>query len=402
MTAKRSTTLMSLAAAGALSLALAGCGSSNSSSTSSGSSGGSSSGSYQWGINAELSGVVSYYGLGIQQGVKAYVDQVNAAGGINGHQIKLTALDNAADASRSAANMTQLATASKVNAVFGNALSADCSAETPVAERYKVTLACLSVAQKSPYVYSLGADNPRASDAMLQAAKQVTGKSNPRAALAYINTLTTEALAKDIQAGASAAGVQIVTAQEMDIAATDVSTQVAKIVASKPDVVLISDTGPGFLSVLKGVRAAGVNAPFVWVDGTGNLPSLATSTDKNIYAMSVYQLVSPNSTGAAAQSYVKAISPTLKTVNSATLNGGEAAVAYMTASAYGAALKACGYPCSGEQLKAQLDKTTVNLAGMEPNFSYTVDNHYPYPQWYMYHVVGTKYTLTKAFPATTP
>ena len=91
---------------------------------------------------------------------------MNAAGGINGHEIKLTQLDNAGDSSKSSANATQLITANGVNAIFGQTLSSNCSAAQPIDDRYQVPIACFSVAQKDPYVFSMGFDASRVGTAM--------------------------------------------------------------------------------------------------------------------------------------------------------------------------------------------------------------------------------------------
>ena len=240
-------------------LVLSACGGSDSANNSSDSSSGGSDTPIQWGVNAELSGPLSFYGASIAAGVQAYVDQANAAGGLDGHKIELTTVDNAGDQSRSAANATQLVTANKVTAIFGESLSTNCAAAQPIAERYKVPLACLSVAQGSPYVFSLGPNNGRAASAMLKAAKTVTGESRDiNAAVFMLTTLTDQQLKKDIQDQAKGEGVNIVTSQDADVTATDVSSQIAQIVAAKPDVVLISATGPGFVTALKGARAAGL------------------------------------------------------------------------------------------------------------------------------------------------
>lgn len=392
MPRSRGIALKSLALAGTGALVLAACGD----------SGGASGGEYNWGINAELSGATSAYGRTLQQGVQAYVDEVNAGGGINGHKIKLTALDNGGEQSRAAANTTQLATARRASVVFGNVLSSNCSAAQPIAVRNKVPLACISVAEHNPYVFNIGPDNARAAAPLFEAAKKVTGKSDPKTAFVYLNTLTDLALAKDVQAKASGAGIRLATAQEIDLMSTDYSSQTAKVVAADPDVVLISHTGPGLLSMLKGVRAAGVKAPFVWLDGTANLASLAASTDENVYAMTVYSLVEPGATQEGARAYIDAVTSKIK--NSSTLmglNDGEAVMGYLSARAYGEATKACGYPCSGEQLKARLEKLRTSIPGIVDDFGYTAGDHYPFKNWYLYNVVGSKVTLTKTLASGT-
>ncbi|UMG91305.1 ABC transporter substrate-binding protein [Nocardioides sp. TF02-7] len=300
MNSKRSRRALALLTTGVLAVTLAACGGDD------GGASGDEDGTYKWGINAELSGVTAYYGEGMQAGIEAYVEEVNAAGGIDGHEIELVALDNAGDASRTATNATQLATAEEVNAMFGFVLSANCSAATPVAERYQVPLACMSLAEENDYAFSLGADNTRGATAMLEAAKEVTGNDAPSVALVNINTLTSIGFGDNAEEAAGDLGVEIATRQEIDIAASDPSTQVARIVDADPDAVLISHTGPGFLGVLKGVRNAGVDAPFIWLDGTGNLPSLAESTDKNVYALTTYEIVDPAAAEGAAAEFVAA------------------------------------------------------------------------------------------------
>jgi branched-chain amino acid transport system substrate-binding protein len=381
-----------------LAVTLAACASS--SSTGSGSSGSSGSGTYTWGIDAELSGLLSFYGLGIQDGVSAYVNQVNATGGIDGHKIKLVSLDDAGDSSTAAANATQLATADGADAIFGHVDPANCSAAQPIIQRDQVPMACLSVGSPSSYVYSLGADDSYAAGALISTAKKLVAGSDIRAANFYNDSLTGIGLAKSLASSAPAAGVKIVTSQPINPAATDLSVPIAAIVASKPNVIFVSTTGPNFLTVLKGVRAAGVKAPLIWVDGTSNLASLADSADTGVYALVIYQLLNPADLTGAAKDYVTAAKSTLKDPTSATaVNAGYAIPSYMTAWAFGTALKACGYPCSGPQLKAHLDKLHIAIPGLAASFSYEASDHYPYTDWYVYHVVGTTTSLFGTYPA---
>lgn len=379
-----------LAAVSGVVLTLTACG---------GSTGSSDAGMYNWGVDAELSGVMSFIGQSIADGVGAYVDHVNAEGGINGHKIKLTVLDDGGDQSRAAANATQLATVDGVNAIFGHALSANCSAAQPIAERNRIPMACLSVAATSPYVFNMGPDNARAAETLFAAAKKVTGKSKPTAAFVYLNTLTTIALSKSVSAKAPAAGVDVTTSQQIELTATDVSGPVARIADNEPDVVLMSNTGPGFASFLKAARAAGITAPFVWLDGTANLASLVESRDQGVYAFTIHELVEPAATDAAAKDYVSAITPRLKDgVSATTLNSGEGVPGYMAARAFGEALRGCGFPCDGEKLKAELEKLDIELPGLVSKYGYTPENHYPFKEWYLYHVVGTRATLVESLP----
>jgi len=390
--------VLAVSAAGIIALSLASCASGGSSSKT------SSSGTYNLGVNAELTGPVAYYGTTIRDGVQAWVTQTNAAGGINGHKLKLTSLDNAGDTARAATNATELATADNVIATFGGSLDADCTAATTAAERYKVPEACLSVAQTSPYVFSLGPNNPTAAGPVLAAVKKLAGGSSPKLALAYDNNAYGEGLDSNIAKNAPAAGITLAAAAEFDLTSADLSSTSSKLIASDPDAIVITGTGSNFTGMLTSIRAAGVKVPVIWIDGTGNLASILTVNDPNVYAFTTYTLASSTSPTGVAKDYVKAITPTIGAgkVTDASLATGEYAVGYLTATAFGKALTKCGYPCTGSQLQAILTKLNVDLSPMVSSFDYDNATHYPYSSWYLYHVaVNGVYTKTATYAAST-
>jgi ABC-type branched-subunit amino acid transport system substrate-binding protein len=236
---------------------------------------------------------------------------------------------------------------------------------------------------------------------MLKAAKTVTGESRDiNAAVFMLTTLTDQQLKKDIQDQAKGEGVNIVTSQDADVTATDVSSQIAQIVAAKPDIVLISATGPGFVTALKGARAAGLQAPFVWTDGTSNLKSVAEIKDPGVYALTVHELVDPSSASDVAKDYIDAITPSIQgTVDAVNLNSGENVVGYATARAFGEATKKCGDGCTGENLRQQLEKTSVEMKELVPTFAYGGSDHYPYANWLLQQVQGTVYKKIDSFEA---
>jgi branched-chain amino acid transport system substrate-binding protein len=82
-----------VAVAGAVALAVAGCGSSSSSAAGSASAAAASGSPIKVASLASLTGAASFAGW--QLGAKAYFDYVNAHGGINGHRVQFTILDDA-------------------------------------------------------------------------------------------------------------------------------------------------------------------------------------------------------------------------------------------------------------------------------------------------------------------
>ena len=106
---------LSLALVAAMTASLAACGSSNSAETtaaadsssettaeaeSNGSDAGSSDGEFVIGGSGPLTGGAAIYGIAVKNGGQIAVDEINAAGGINGHQVKWVFEDDEHDAEK--------------------------------------------------------------------------------------------------------------------------------------------------------------------------------------------------------------------------------------------------------------------------------------------------------------
>ena len=74
-----------------------------------------------------LTGGVAQYGIAVQNGVKLYVDQLNAAGGINGRKIDLISYDEEGDATKAITGYNSLLD-SGVVAIVGDVTTGPCTA----------------------------------------------------------------------------------------------------------------------------------------------------------------------------------------------------------------------------------------------------------------------------------
>ena len=73
------------------------------------------------GFNFEETGAVASYGTSEQKGAQLAVDEINAAGGIDGKQIEVVDKDNKSETAEAASVSTNLVTQSKVAAIVGPA-----------------------------------------------------------------------------------------------------------------------------------------------------------------------------------------------------------------------------------------------------------------------------------------
>lgn len=92
-----------------------------------------------------LTGGQSEHGRAVQLGARAYLDKVNAAGGVHGRRIVLTTLDDAGNAAKAAENTALLVDRDNALAVFGGIEGGPCVASMKVAIEKRVPLvACLA------------------------------------------------------------------------------------------------------------------------------------------------------------------------------------------------------------------------------------------------------------------
>ncbi|MBR6789634.1 MAG: ABC transporter substrate-binding protein [Oscillospiraceae bacterium] len=115
-----------LCAAAMMAATLAGCGSAANSKT------------IKVGVNYELSGAVATYGQSSVDGVELAIEQINAAGGINGKTIEIVKYDNKSDAAEATTLGKKLMGQDKVVAMIGPATSGNFKAVIPDANSYKI------------------------------------------------------------------------------------------------------------------------------------------------------------------------------------------------------------------------------------------------------------------------
>jgi branched-chain amino acid transport system substrate-binding protein len=114
-----------------------GCGSANSGGSA---SSGAKSGDIKVGLSGALTGGDAILGTTQRQGVQMAVNEINAAGGINGRKIKLIVEDEANDPSRMAQIAQKFVTQDHVDAIIGGTNDGTAQVLSQVAEQAKVPL----------------------------------------------------------------------------------------------------------------------------------------------------------------------------------------------------------------------------------------------------------------------
>jgi ABC-type branched-subunit amino acid transport system substrate-binding protein len=202
--------------------------------------------------------------------------------------------------------------------------------------------------------------------------------------------------------GAQAAGMKKVAAELVPLTAVNGNTQIADLVAAKPDLVMGQPAQPQIAPLVHALRAAGNNAPVILAISADSYSDLQALGDPNVYQLSPSQFVTsltPSQSGAADLVAAMKLEgqTTLDQINPL-LNG-----TYPWAYAILQGLKACGYPCDGTTLQSKLDQVSFSLPGLVDHFAWTPTSHVPYATLYIVgYDTASKQMKVIATPTLTP
>jgi branched-chain amino acid transport system substrate-binding protein len=355
------------------------------------SSGGSSSGSggtsnhdpYVIGFTSDFSSNFGYLGLGLKAGLNSYWDAINKQGGINGHPVKMIALDDDSQVNRGVANVTQLVTADHAIAVAGVMYSVICSAAVPVLTQYKVPEICGVVTSDlvhpaNPWVYATTTDQGAYAAPQLTMAEKLVAaehKSGSQVKLGIVYALGSDAVvqwANAINSSAKQMGWSVTT-ETVPEDAVDMSGQLTKMVAAKPTVMVLAAGNDAWVTAgMKQLANAGEPFPVVSYDVPG-WNTVKAVNSSSFYYVSALAYVPPNPSEPGLAQFAKDAAAADANPNASYVLRG-----YLQAVILGNALKRCGWPCSGAQLEAQLNKTNFSTGGLiDGNVVLSSANHEP-------------------------
>ncbi|MCF8566477.1 ABC transporter substrate-binding protein [Alicyclobacillus tolerans] len=258
-------------------LAVAGCGTGSTGGSSNGSSnaGGSapaSSGQQAQGVTAKqitiggwqpYSGNEAQYGL-IGDGIKAYVNWINAQGGVNGRTIKYIAYDDSYQTDKAVAAAHRLVSQDKVFGILGPNGTAMNIAAKPYLTQVGIPVVAMgsgSTPMFQPFVKNYFELWPAyQKEAQLMVKYALANMHPKRIAIFYQNDDFGQQGQGAAVASLKAAGVTPVIQVNYQASQVDFSAAAAKMKAANPDLVLMFSTPGPTAQMLKAMVQAGVNA----------------------------------------------------------------------------------------------------------------------------------------------
>lgn len=256
---------------------------------------------------APLSGPVAVYGVECKNGIDLAVEEINAAGGVNGTKIVFICEDDEGDAAKSVNAYKKLVSKDKTHFVIGSLTSGCTLAITKLAQAQKVlqiapAATAPAITDAGNYIFRTCFIDPFQGRVGGKFAAENL-KCKKAAVLYDIGNDYSVGLTENFEKEFSAMGGSVVVKESYGTGDKDFNAQLTKIKAANPDLVYLPDYYGTVALIAKQLRAQGINTPIIGADGWDGLTGNAGDEVLNGYYSNHY---AEDSTSPAVQKFVKA------------------------------------------------------------------------------------------------
>jgi len=222
-----------------------------------------------------LSGGVAVYGVEAKNGVEMAVEEINAAGGIDGRMVELIAEDDEGNPEKTVNAYKKLTTKDQVKIIIGSLTSGCTQAITSLAQAQKVVVVApaatmASITDAGNFIFRVCFIDPFQGTVGAKFASANLG-SKKAAVLYDVGNDYSVGLFDNFKIAFEAAGGTVVAAESYNTGDKDFNAQLTKIKNAAPDVVYLPDYYSTVALIAKQLRAQGITAPIVGADGWGGI-----------------------------------------------------------------------------------------------------------------------------------
>jgi branched-chain amino acid transport system substrate-binding protein len=218
-----------------------------------------------------LTGSEATFGQSTSNGLRLAIAEVNAAGGINGKQIKLVEYDDKGDAKETGAVVTRLVTKDKVTAVIGEVASKLSLAGAPICQQNGVPM--ISPSSTNPKVTAQGDMIFRACfidpfQGYVCAKFAAETKKMKNAAILFDQSQAySVGLAEEFEKAFKKLDGKATITQQYNTGDQDFTAQLTAIRATNPDVIFVPGYYTDVANIAIQARKLGITAPLLGGDG---------------------------------------------------------------------------------------------------------------------------------------
>jgi branched-chain amino acid transport system substrate-binding protein len=248
---------------------------------------------YKIGLVSSLTGAGSFIGDPFLKGAKMAIDKANAAGGINGKKIDLTIYDSEASADKTLVFVKRLINDDKVAVILGPDFSGTVRASLPTIEEAQiVSLYDTPIVEPKPNSFYF---TPWPSE---QTGYRVALKSLQARGVKNLGVIATTDLSGQsglewVQRLHDEYGMQLTVVERMEMADKDVTAQLTKVKAARPDAVFEIGSGAIVAVVCKAYTRLGFTQPLMLSTGavSATFPELLKGITPDTLIFATYNLL---------------------------------------------------------------------------------------------------------------
>ena len=234
---------------------------------------------YKVGAIFAVTGPAAWLGTPERNTAKMIEEQVNMAGGINGHPLEIIIEDTVGDATRTVTAAKKLITKDNVLAIVGPSRSGTSMAVIPIVEEAKVPLISCAAAESIvvPVKSWVFKTPQKDSDATVRIYEYMNEQGISKIAIITPTSGFGDQGRKQLKKFAPEFGIEIVADETYGPKDTDMTAQLTKIKATEAQAVVNWSIVPGQVIVAKNMRQLGMKIPLFQSHGFGNIKYAQTA-----------------------------------------------------------------------------------------------------------------------------
>ena len=217
-------------------------------------------------------GRASFLGDPEKKTMEMMVDQINAAGGIDGHMLEAVIYDSEGDPAKAVSAVNKLIHKDRVLAIIGPSTTPTTMAIVNFVQRARVPLISCAAGVKitspiKPWVFKTAQSDLLAVAAVY---KHLQAKGIKKIGISTVSNSFGESGKHQLESQASAYGLTIVRAESFGAKDTDTTAQLTKIKSASPQAIICWGTNPGPAVVARNVKQLNIDIPLYQSHGVAS------------------------------------------------------------------------------------------------------------------------------------
>ncbi|AJE03342.1 ABC transporter substrate-binding protein [Geobacter pickeringii] len=219
-----------------------------------------------------VTGPASFLGEPEKNTLEMLIKDANSKGGINGRRLELVVYDTQGDVTKAVQLANKLIKNDKVTVIVGPSTTGETMAVLPVAEKERIPLISCAAGIKitepvKKWIFKTPANDHIAAEKILLHAAQHKAKS---IALITVSDGFGSSGREQLKGLAGKKGFKVVADEVYGPKDTDMTAQLTKIKAAKPDAVICWGTNPGPAIIARNMKQLGIKIPLYMSHGVAS------------------------------------------------------------------------------------------------------------------------------------